>query len=105
MKKISEDIIMNIDSEIKRIFCENFKDKIVVNERFDAFISSFSKNRIENIYKIFAVMESDSSKLAHVFSLSLHPKNVIVDDFKKNYKTIYRSILLNSCEDIIVQLS
>ncbi len=95
--------MIKIDQKIKELFCENFKDKINEDENYDDYISSFKKEKLEKVYKIVAVMENDNDKLAHILSLSTHPKKVIVEDFKKNIKKIYSTLLKNSNEDILKQ--
>lgn len=96
---------MNISKSIRLAYCENFKDKIIENENYNDFISSFSKDRIEKIYKIASIMDDNNKMLSHVMSLSIHPKKVIVDDFIKNKKDIYKIIVSNASIDILNQLN
>ncbi len=96
--------MMDINKSIIEMFCEGFKDKINENEDFNEFVSSFTKEQIEKIYKLDATINDNSEELGHIWSLSTHPKKVIVEDFKKNIKEIYSNILMNSPEYIIDQL-
>ena len=95
---------MDINRSIIELYCEEFKDKINPNENYDEFISSFTKEQIEKIYKLDAVINDNSEELAHIWSLSIHPKKTIVEDFKNNIKEIYSNILMNAPEEFIKQL-
>lgn len=96
---------MNINKEIRVMFCSNYKDKIIEKESYNEFISSFSKEKIENIYKVVSVMEDDNRILSHVLSLSLHPKKVLIEDFTHNVKEMYKALISNSKEDILIQIN
>lgn len=95
---------MDINRSIIELYCEEFKDKINQKENYDEFISSFTKEQIEKIYKLDAVINDNSEELAHIWSLSIHPKKIIVEDFKNNIKEIYNNILMNVPEEFIKQL-
>lgn len=93
-----------IEKTITEIFCSEFKDTINKNENYDEYISSFTKEKIERLLKINAIMEDNNRKLAHVLTISMHKKNLVVEEFKKNIKEIYTNIIKNVNEDIVKQL-
>lgn len=95
---------MDINRNIIELYCENFKDKLNEKENLNEFISSFTKEQIEKIYKLDAAINDNSEELAHIWSLSTHPKKMIVEDFEKNIKDIYNNILINAPEEFIKQL-
>lgn len=95
---------MDINRNIIELYCEEFKDKINENETLTDFISTFTKEQIEKIYKLDAAINDNAEILSHILSISTHPKKVIVEDFKNNIKEIYSNILINSSIDIIEQL-
>lgn len=95
---------MDINRSIIELVCEEFKDKMNGNETYNDFISSFKKEQIEKIYKLDAAINDNTEELAHIWSLSIHPKKIIVEDFKNNIKEIYSNILMNAPEDFIKQL-
>lgn len=94
----------SIERTVTELFCSNFKDKINKNENYDEYISSFTKDKIERLLKINAIIEDNNSKLAHVLAISTHKKNIVVAEFKKNIKEIYTNIIKNVNENVIKQL-
>ena len=95
---------MNIDRSIIELYSEKFKDKLDEKETLNKFISTFTKEQIEKIYKLAAAINDNAKTLGHIWSLSTHPKKVIVEDFEKNIKDIYSNILMNAPEEYIEQL-
>lgn len=96
---------MDLRLSIGKMFCMQFKDKIDRNESYEEYFNSFTKEKIENIYKAIISIEGDSELLGRLISLSIHPKKVIVEDFKNNVEDIYKTIFYNCYEDFLNQMS
>lgn len=93
-----------LGKQIQESFCSRFNAKINGEESYDAYLSSLTKNQIERLLKISAVLGDDDSKLAHVLLVSMHKKNSVLEEFKQNSKNIYKNLIENVSEDILNQL-
>lgn len=93
-----------LEKTIIETFCSKFKDKINKEERYNPYISSFTKERLERLLKINALVENDNNSFARVFAISVHKKNIIVDEVNQNLKNIYENIIRITSEDILKQL-
>lgn len=94
----------NMEKAILEVFCSRFKDKIGEGISYDEYISSFTKEQLESLLRINAVMEDNSEKFAHVLSVSIHKKNDVIEELKQNIREVYTNIVKNINEEVIQQL-
>lgn len=93
----------DVERAITEMFLTQFKDTIRENQNYDEYISSFTKKQLERLLKINAVIDSDTSKLAHVLSISFHKKYIVIEEFINQAKEIYTKVLKNVDESILQQ--
>ena len=85
------------------LFLDEYKDKIDENVTRDKFVESFTKNKIERLLKINAIIEDDEDKLIHILSISMHQKSKMVEELKKNIEEVYKNIFSYTDKKIMMQ--
>ncbi len=91
--------------ELIRIeFLSMYKDKIKEEETYKEFLSSFTKDSLERLFKMNALITNDSKELAKAYLISNKNKKEIMEELEKQNKKIYSNLLKNADEMMIKQL-
>lgn len=93
-----------MEEKIRETFLSLYKDKIKENESYKEYMSSYNKDQIERLFKIYAVIMNDNKELSKFTTLFSKTKKNIIKELDLNKKKIYTTLIKCIDENIYSQL-